>query len=235
MATGKNGETAINMPETKASVKGTAPLLNSSKAVSTVEHPNRGVKKGFAIGDFVLRLCALGAALGATVAMGNADQVLPFFTQFLQFEAQYDDFDTFRFFVMAMGMVSGYLFISLPFSIIGIIRPFATKPRLFLVIFDSMMAALTIAAGSASASMVYLAHNGNDDVNWLPFCQQFGDFCQSASGAVIAEERKKGFAVGDFILRLCTLGAALGSTVAIGNAEQLLPFFHSVPPIRSSV
>ncbi|MBA0609848.1 hypothetical protein Godav_010779 [Gossypium davidsonii] len=48
-----------------------------------------------------------------------------------------------------------------------------------------MMAALTIAAGSASASMVYLAHNGNDDVNWLPFCQQFGDFCQSASGAVI--------------------------------------------------
>ncbi|KAH1108955.1 hypothetical protein J1N35_012723 [Gossypium stocksii] len=185
MATGKNGETAINMPETKASVKGTAPLLNSSKAVSTVEHPNRAVKKGFAIGDFVLRLCALGAALGATVAMGNADQVLPFFTQFLQFEAQYDDFDTFRFFVMAMGMVSGYLFISLPFSIICIIRPFATKPRLFLVIFDSMMAALTIAAGSAAASMVYLAHNGNDDVNWLPFCQQFGDFCQSASGAVI--------------------------------------------------
>lgn len=97
MATGKNSETAINMAETKASVKGTAPLLNSSKAVSVVEHPNRGVKKGFAVGDFVLRLCALGAALGATVVMGNADQVLPFFTQFLQFEAQYDDFDTFRY------------------------------------------------------------------------------------------------------------------------------------------
>ncbi|MFQ6671224.1 hypothetical protein Gotur_035838 [Gossypium turneri] len=185
MATDKSGEIAINMAETKASAKGTAPLLNYSKAVAAVEPPNRGAKKGLAVGDFVLRLCALGAALGATVAMGTADQLLPFFTQFLQFEAQYDDFDTFRFFVMALGIVSSYLLLSLPLSIICIIRPLATTPRLSLVIFDSMMAALTIAAGSASASMVYLAHNGNDDVNWLPFCQQFGDFCQSASGAVI--------------------------------------------------
>ncbi|TYH56337.1 hypothetical protein ES332_D08G011200v1 [Gossypium tomentosum] len=139
MATDKSGEIAINMAETKASAKGTAPLLNYSKAVAAVEPPNRGAKKGLAVGDFVLRLCALGAALGATVAMGTADQLLPFFTQFLQFEAQYDDFDTFRFFVMALGIVSCYLLLSLPLSIICIIRPLATTPRLSLVIFDSVI------------------------------------------------------------------------------------------------
>lgn len=43
----------------------------------------------------------------------------------------------------------------------------------------------TSAAGS-SAAIVYLAHNGNSDANWLAICQQFTDFCQRVSGAVVA-------------------------------------------------
>ncbi|MBA0553092.1 hypothetical protein Golob_012309 [Gossypium lobatum] len=181
----KSGEIAINMSETKASTKGKAPLLNSSKAFAVVEPPNRGAKRGIAIADFFLRLCALGAALGAAISMGTADQLLPFTTQFLQFEAQYDDFDAFRYFVISLAMVTGYLLLSLPFSIVCIMRPLATAPRLFLVIFDSIMGGVTIAAGSAAAAIVYVAHTGNPNTNWLPICQQYGDYCQSASGAVI--------------------------------------------------
>lgn len=48
------------------------------------------------------------------------------------------------------------------------------------------MAALTTAAASAAAAIVYLAHNGNPNTNWLAICQQFSDFCQNVSGAVVA-------------------------------------------------
>lgn len=45
---------------------------------------------------------------------------------------------------------------------------------------------LTTAAASAAAAIVYLAHNGNPNTNWFAICQQFGDFCQKVSGAVVA-------------------------------------------------
>ncbi|KAE8673656.1 Casparian strip membrane protein 3 [Hibiscus syriacus] len=184
MATDKAVETSINIPDTKSKSKGKAPLFVSSNG--GVEPPQRrGVKKGLAIGDFILRLCAMGATIGAAVTVGSAQQTLPFFTQFFQFQAQYNDIPTLVFFMIANAIVTGYLVLSLPFSIICIIRPFATTPRLLLVIFDAAMAGLTIAAASATASIIYLAHNGNPNTNWLPFCQQFGDFCQSVSGAVV--------------------------------------------------
>lgn len=58
--------------------------------------PRGGWKKGVAIIDFILRLGAIGAALGAAVLMGTNEQILPFFTQFLQFHAQWDDFPIFK-------------------------------------------------------------------------------------------------------------------------------------------
>lgn len=48
------------------------------------------------------------------------------------------------------------------------------------------MMGLTLVAASASAAIVYVAHNGNSSSNWLPVCQQFGDFCEGTSGAVVA-------------------------------------------------
>ena len=45
---------------------------------------------------------------------------------------------------------------------------------------------LTTSAAAAATAIVYLAHNGNPNTNWLPICQQFGDFCQAVSSAVVA-------------------------------------------------
>ena len=95
MDTDRSEETAINIPETKANAKGKAPVVVSSKAV--VVQPKRGWKKGIAICDFLLRLCAIGAAIGATVTMGTTDETLPFFTQFFQFQAQYNDIPAFQY------------------------------------------------------------------------------------------------------------------------------------------
>ncbi|CAI0391297.1 unnamed protein product [Linum tenue] len=118
--------------------------------------------------------------------MGSSEQTLPFFTQFFQFRASYDDLPTFQFFVIAMSIVGGYLVLSLPFSIVLIIRPSAVAPKMLLVALDIVALTLNAAAGGAAAAVVYLAHNGNSSANWLAICQQFGDFCQKVSGAVVA-------------------------------------------------
>lgn len=46
--------------------------------------------------------------------------------------------DTCRFFVVANAVAVGYVGLSMPFSIVCIIRPRAIGPRLLLVIFDTV-------------------------------------------------------------------------------------------------
>ncbi|XWS59448.1 hypothetical protein CRYUN_Cryun08bG0122700 [Craigia yunnanensis] len=177
----KSGDHAsIDVPESSAVAKGKAPLI------ATPKEKKSGFKKGMGIFDFLLRLAAIIAALAAAATMGTSDETLPFFTQFFQFEASYDDLPTFMFFVIAMALIAGYLVLSLPFSIITIVRPHAVAPRLLLFILDIVALTLATAAGAAAAAIVYLAHTGNPNTNWLAICQQFGDFCQKVSGAVVA-------------------------------------------------
>ncbi|KEH41982.1 Casparian strip membrane protein 5 [Medicago truncatula] len=171
--------TKIDIQESSKDTKGKAVL------VAAPARPG-GWKKGIAIMDFILRLGAIAAALAAAASMGTSDQSLPFFTQFFQFEASYDSFPAFQFFLIAMAIVAGYLVLSLPFSIVAIIRPHATGPRLFLIILDTVFLTLATASAASAASIVYLAHNGNQDTNWLAICNQFGDFCAQTSGAVVA-------------------------------------------------
>ncbi|KAL4339841.1 hypothetical protein GQ457_08G011860 [Hibiscus cannabinus] len=177
----KSGDhAAIDVPESSAVAKGKAPLIGSQREQKS------GVNKGLGIADFLLRLGAIAAALAAAATMGTSDETLPFFTQFFQFEASYDDLPTFTFFVIAMALIAGYLVLSLPFSVVTVIRPNAVAPRLLLFISDTVALTLTTAAGGAAAAIVYLAHNGNPNTNWLAICNQFGDFCQTVSGAVVA-------------------------------------------------
>ncbi|QHO31087.1 hypothetical protein HN51_019342 [Arachis hypogaea] len=176
--------TRSNNGKGKSTAEDAQPL---APVVSTKATPLQrgGWKKGVAILDFILRLGAIGAAFGAAILMGNNEQVLPFFTQFFQFHAQWDDFPMFRFFVVANAAVAGFLILSLPFSIVCIVRPLAAGPRLLLLIIDTVMMAFVIAAASAAAAVVYLAHNGSQDANWMAVCQQFTDFCQVTSEAVV--------------------------------------------------
>ncbi|CAM8968760.1 unnamed protein product [Rhodiola kirilowii] len=159
---------------------------NGKLPVSAATSAGRGLKKGLSVLDFIVRLCGLVTSIAAAASMATAEQDLPFFSQFLQFQASYDDFTTFSFFVIANAIVCGYLVLSLPFSIVAIIRPHAEGVRLLLLILDMVMLTFATAAASASADMVYLAHNGNPNTNWIQICSQYGDFCRQVSGATVA-------------------------------------------------
>ncbi|KAF8106552.1 hypothetical protein N665_0137s0006 [Sinapis alba] len=177
--------TIIDVPaESSSAMKGSAPLIGVARDHTT--SGSGGYKRGLSIFDFLLRLAAIIAASVAAGTMFTSDETLPFFTQFLQFEAGYDDLPTFQFFVIAMSMISGYLVLSLPFSVVTIVRPLATAPRLLLLVLDTAAMAFNMAAASSAAAIAYLAHNGNQNTNWLPICQQFEDFCQKTSGAVVS-------------------------------------------------
>ncbi|KAF5204488.1 Casparian strip membrane protein [Thalictrum thalictroides] len=190
----KSGDsTTINIKEpnimdtkAKAATKSSSsvPIVATTKA--TKHTKGARVKRGAAILDFILRIIAITAALAATTIMGTTDQTLPFVTQFFQFRASYDELPAFTFFVVANAIVSAYLVLSLPFAIVNIVRPQVVGARLLLLIFDTVMIALTSSAAGAATAIVYLAHNGNSTANWISICQQFNDFCQRISGAVVA-------------------------------------------------
>lgn len=97
----KTGEsTSIDIaPETNNSgpigkKKSTTPLL--AAPVPVTDRGTHRMKRGLSIFDFVLRIGVLASALAAAATMGTSDQTLPFFTQFFQFEASYDDLPTFQ-------------------------------------------------------------------------------------------------------------------------------------------
>lgn len=144
-----------------------------------------GSNKGVAVMDLILRLVGIAGTLGAAIAMGTNEQTLPFFTRFVRFDAQYDDFTSFRLFVVVNAIACAYFVLTIPLSIVHIMRSVARGSRILLIILDTVMLALLTAGASAAASIVYLAHNGNTSTNWLPVCQQYGDFCQGASGSLI--------------------------------------------------
>ncbi|KAM1861954.1 hypothetical protein ACFX14_002473 [Malus domestica] len=174
---------------------------------SNIKNQKGGWKKGIAVLDFILRLGATAAALGAAIAMGSSDETLPFFTKFFQFSASYDELPTFQFFVIVMGIVGAYLVLSLPFSMVTIIRPHAVAPKLVLLIsytyLDVHFASHVLTWNSKSCHFIIigaclehfcccrcrchsLAQNGNSDANRFAIGQQFGDFCRQSSGAVVS-------------------------------------------------
>lgn len=90
----KSDSVAVDVPaESSSAIKGKAPLLGLTR-----DHTGSGgYKRGLSIFDFLLRIAAIVAALAAAATMGTSDETLPFFTQFLQFEASYDDLPTFQY------------------------------------------------------------------------------------------------------------------------------------------
>ncbi|XP_043697905.1 casparian strip membrane protein 2-like [Telopea speciosissima] len=193
MKSGEGEATTIVIGEATVDTKGkssaAAPVVATTKSIKSLKSINYGKgewKKGIAVFDFLIRLIALAATLTGAIVMGSTNQTLPFFTQSFQFRATYSDFPPFTLFVVANAVASGYLVLSLPFSIASIVRPNAGGPRLLLLILDTVMVGITSAGAAAAAAIVYLAHDGNPNANWLPICRQFNSFCDQISGAVVA-------------------------------------------------
>ena len=98
MESKQSDDAAVLIPKSESKGKSPVDASPPPTAVATTKKfallRRVGWKKGMAIVDFVLRLGAASAAFSASTAVGQAEEVLPFFTQFLQFHVQYTDLPT---------------------------------------------------------------------------------------------------------------------------------------------
>lgn len=54
-----------------------------------------GVGRAVSFADIFLRFLAIIGTIGSAISMGTTNETLPFFTQFIQFEAKYSDLPSF--------------------------------------------------------------------------------------------------------------------------------------------
>ncbi|KAI3950508.1 hypothetical protein MKW92_053195 [Papaver armeniacum] len=145
-----NGETVVDIPAEKSSNPNTASTKGKGLAFG-VAHL-RGWKRIVCIFDFLLRLFGVVVLLTAAVTMGTSDQILPFFMLHFQFRATFQDLPALTFFVAAKAIACGYLLLSLPFSVISIIRPSIVGERLLLLIADTFNEFCQQTSGAVVAS-----------------------------------------------------------------------------------
>ncbi|CAE6102619.1 unnamed protein product [Arabidopsis arenosa] len=160
---------------------GQAEIVETSKGIQKSGLMSRRI----AILEFILRIVAFFNTIGSAILMGTTHETLPFFTQFIRFQAEYNDLPALTFFVVANAVVSGYLILSLTLAFVHIVKRKTQNTRILLIVLDVAMLGLLAAGASSAAAIVYLAHNGNNKTNWFAICQQFNSFCERISGSLI--------------------------------------------------
>ncbi|EFH47918.1 integral membrane family protein [Arabidopsis lyrata subsp. lyrata] len=162
---------------------GQAEIVETSKGIQKSGLMSRRI----AILEFILRIVAFFNTIGSAILMGTTHETLPFFTQFIRFQAEYNDLPalTYVIFVVANAVVSGYLIMSLTLAFVHIVKRKTQNTRILLIVLDVAMLGLLSAGASSAAAIVYLAHNGNNKTNWFAICQQFNSFCERISGSLI--------------------------------------------------
>ncbi|CAN4079395.1 unnamed protein product [Withania somnifera] len=160
-------------------------LFGGSEAGEDSKDSKPKGNRGISFLDFIMRFVAILATLGSAIAMGTSNENLPSFKEFIRYKAEYKDLPTFTFFVVANGIVSVYLAVSLVLSLLHIVMSGARITRVVLILFDTVMMAFLTSGASAAAAIVYLAHKGNARANWIAICQQYNTFCDRASGSLV--------------------------------------------------
>jgi len=68
---------------------------DSSKAPLVAAPAASGVGRAASVADVFLRFLAIVGTIASAISMGTTNETLPFFTQFIQFEAKYSDLPSF--------------------------------------------------------------------------------------------------------------------------------------------
>ncbi|KAK6914079.1 Casparian strip membrane protein domain [Dillenia turbinata] len=126
--------------------------------------------------ETVFRLMPVALSLVALVVMFKNSQSNDFGS------ISYSDLGAFRYLVHANGICAGYSLLSAIYAALS--RPSALPRAWTLFILDQVLTYVILAAGAASAEVVYLAYKGDVAVTWSDACSSFGGFCHKATVSV---------------------------------------------------
>ncbi|MBA0565604.1 hypothetical protein Golob_010470 [Gossypium lobatum] len=125
----------------------------------------------------LLRLLAFGATLSATVVMVTSHESAKVMN--IKFSAKYSNSPTFKFYVTAEAIATGY----------GLIVLFLSSRRSvdrLIVILDVVIALILTSSISAALAVAQIGKKGDSHAGWLPVCNQVPKFCDHVTGALIA-------------------------------------------------
>lgn len=126
--------------------------------------------------ETLLRAAPLGLCVAAMAVMLRDTQTNEYGT------VSYSDLGGFKYLVYANGLCAAYSLVSAFYTAVP--RP-ATLARSWIVfLLDQVFTYLILAAGAASAELLYLAYNGDKEVTWSEACGVFGGFCRQARTSV---------------------------------------------------
>ncbi|KAK9714689.1 hypothetical protein RND81_06G112500 [Saponaria officinalis] len=157
------------------------------------------------IGSIVLRTVALIASFVAVVVMCTAHDTAQVFN--LKFEAKFSNSPSFKYFVIAYGVVCCY-------SLAIILLPTKSLFWRFILILDTVMTLLLTSSFSAAMAIAYVGKKGNSHAGWLPICGQVPKFCDQSTAALVV-----GFVtvIVYFVLLVYSLHVALGPFYSVNS------------------
>ncbi|XP_078432814.1 CASP-like protein 2A1 [Wolffia australiana] len=127
--------------------------------------------------ETVLRVASMGLCITALViTLKNTDSSESYGT------VSFNDLNGLKFLVYASGICAGYSFFSALYMA-KFRRSSDRAPAWTLFVCDQVLTYLLLAAATAAADLVYLAHMGNERATWSKVCSTFGNFCRLGTAA----------------------------------------------------
>jgi len=126
--------------------------------------------------ETLLRAAPLGLCVAAMAVMLRDTQTNEYGT------VSYSDLGGFKYLVYANGLCAAYSLVSAFYTAVP--RPATLARSWILFLLDQVFTYLILAAGAASAELLYLAYNGDKEVTWSEACGVFGGFCRQARTSV---------------------------------------------------
>ncbi|TKY45623.1 CASP protein 2A1 [Spatholobus suberectus] len=122
-----------------------------------------------------LRLLPIGLSVAALVIMIKNSQENEYGS------VSYTDLSAFRYLVHANGICAGYSLFS---AVIVALPRLSTMPGAWaFFLLDQVLTYIILAAGAASAEVLYLAEKGNMATTWSSACSSFVPFCHKVTAS----------------------------------------------------
>ncbi|GMH13507.1 hypothetical protein Nepgr_015348 [Nepenthes gracilis] len=128
--------------------------------------------------ETLLRLLPMGLCVAALVVMLKNSQTNDFGS------LSYSDLGAFKYLVHANGICAGYSLLS-AVAVAAVPWPYTLSRAWTFFLLDQLLTYLILAAGAASAEVVYLAYKGDTAITWSAACGSYGGFCHKAMASVI--------------------------------------------------
>ncbi|KAA0062961.1 hypothetical protein IC582_016768 [Cucumis melo] len=175
---------------------------------------------GMRAADTLLRLVPMGLCIAALIVMLKNSEANDYGS------VAYSDLGAFKFLVHANGICAGYSFLS---AAVAAMSPPSTISKAWTLFFlDQLLTYLTLAAGTVSTEVLYLAYNGDTEITWSAACGTFGKFCSKATASVVITFIVVAFYAFISILSSYKLFSRYNAPLPHPNSKQQLqmPVFH---------